>query len=517
MIEQTESGSKPRLIGNFPSRSTHIMERRRNDWRYGCMIYQVFVDRFAPSTRLEAKRHLYAAPRRLREWNELPASGAYLDDERNREGELEFWGGDLLSLMDHLDHIQGLGIDLVYLNPIFEAFTNHKYDATNYFRVDPQYGDADDLKRLVQEIHGRGMRLMLDGVFNHIGRRSPLFQRALADPASPERDFFTFGEEHRNGYLGWRNVGNLPELNLENPEVRSILWESRDSVVQSYLLEYDIDGWRLDVAPDVGFRYLRELTDAAHSAKADCSVIGECWNYPEEWLDVLDGIMNLHVGNLIIELVKGKVSPAAMNRSLRDITNDCSIEGLLQSHMVLDNHDTPRLRTVIGDLGQYRLARLLQFTLPGCPVIYYGAELGMEGGADPTNRGPMRWDLATDANEDLAYIQKLVQLRKDNPALRLGDFRVLDTQELVSFLRVTDQARETVIVIVNPTENEVHEIVPLRDSRLMDAAPIECLLTGERLVTHSGLVECRLGPRTARIYRTVDRGNAPGYSNFKRA
>lgn len=503
---------------NWQSPSPDTMRARAADWRCGCVVYQIIVDRFAPSRRLESKRDLYAAPRSLRPWDEVPGRGRFLDEHKNSSAELEFWGGDLDSLRGRLDHVAGLGANLLYLNPIFDAFTNHKYDANDYLRVDAQYGTNAELKALADDLHGRGMRLMLDGVFNHVGRRSPRFQHAQANPDSPEAAWFHLGEHHPHGYRSWRNGRNLPELNVENPEVRAHLWEARDSVVRTWLRDYGVDGWRLDVAPDLGFDYLAALTAAAHEEKADCAVIGECWNYPETWLRVVDGILNMHLRLLILNLMDGKMRPAAFARRLDRLIEDCGIEGLLRCHLVLDNHDTPRMTTLVPQAARQRLAWLLAMTLPGAPTIYYGSELGMQGGNDPLCRAPMRWDLDVPGNPTAQWVRTLLALRKDNPALVVGDCRVLDGDNILAFLRFTDKARETLIVVMNPTDHEAHDIVSVRHSPLMDAAPMECLLTGERLTLACGTLEITMPPNSARVFRTVDRagGAAGGYSMFKR-
>lgn len=502
----------------WQSPSPETIAARAADWRVGCVVYQVFVDRFAPSRRLDTKREHYAAPRHLRPWSDVPAKGRYLDEHKNSSGELEFWGGDLDSLHARLDYVAGLGIDLLYLNPIFEAFTNHKYDASDYLRVDPQYGTNAELRALADDVHGRGMRLMLDGVFNHMGRRSPRFQHALANPTSPEAQWFHLGEQHPHGYRSWRNGRNLPELNVEHDAVRAHLWAARDSVVRSWLREGAIDGWRLDVAPDLGFDYLAELTAAAHDEKPDSAVIGECWNYPETWLRVVDGILNMHQRLLLLNLLDGKMAPAAFARRLDRMIDDCGIEGLLRCHNVLDNHDTPRLTTLVPDAAAQRLGWLLAMTLPGCPTIYYGSELGMQGGNDPLCRAPMRWDLDVPGNPTASWVRGLMAMRRDNPALVVGDCRVLDSDNLLAFLRITDKARETLIVVANPTDREAHDIMSVRHSPLMDAAPMECLLTGERVTLACGTIEITLPPRSARVFRSVDRtgGATGGYSMFKR-
>lgn len=492
------------------------MKRRLDDWRSGGIIYQVFVDRFAPSDRLEEKREHYAAPRRLHAWERTPDRGKRVEEEHNMEGELEFWGGDLASLRARLDYIQELGTDVLYLNPVFHAYTNHKYDAIDYLRVDPQYGTNEELKDLADDLHARGMKLMLDGVFNHVGRRNPMFVEAKENPDSRYRSWFFFGDKIPNGYRGWRNVANLPELAVENPEVRKYLWEGHDSVVRHYLRETGIDGWRLDVAPDLGLEYLAALTAAAHEERPGSAVIGECWNYPEEWFGVVDGILNLHARFLITDFCEGRLTPSRAGRAIERMIEDAGIENILRCHLVLDNHDTPRQTHFIADKRDRNLARVLQFTLPGSPTVYYGSELGMDGGEDPRNRAPMRWDLLTEENETLALHRKLIALRNEAPTLRAGDFRLLDADNCLAFLRLGPDPRETVLVAVNPNDEAVEERVQVRDSLLVDGTAMKCAFSGRKLNTWSGMASIELGPKEACVYQNLDKGDGPAYSPFKR-
>lgn len=506
-----------RKVSRLESSRKTAFDARRADWRLGPVVYQVIVDRFAPSLRLEAKSNHYSPPYILRDWDkDLPRRGRFLDEVGVCEGELEFWGGDLDSVRSRLDYIESLGVGCLYLNPIFRAFTNHKYDTCDYREIDPQYGSADDLRALADEAHGRGMKLILDGVFNHMGRRAPLFERALANPGGPEAGFFTIGEHLKRGFLSWRNTRNLPELNLENSAVRAMIYDAPGSVVRRTIREQGIDGWRLDVAPDLGLAYLEELAAAAYAEKSEAVVIGECWNYPEQWLEVIDGVLNMHLREMLLGLVDGRVSAGKFNRSLDRMIGESRFEGLLKSHLVLDNHDTPRLAEIVGGNCARSFLRGLQFTLPGSPVIYYGSEVGMRGGRDPGCRAPMRWDLVADKNDDLADTRRLSTLRRENPALAIGDCRVLEAERLVAFLRSTDRAVETVLVLANPEQSPVTELVPVRHSLLMDAAPLECVLSGEEIVMHSGTVEVTVPGRTIRIFRTADRGDRADYSAFKR-
>jgi glycosidase len=237
-------------------------DRRAADWRNGAIVYQVLVDRFAPAADLAAKRHLYPPPKVLRHWDEPARRGVHRDDLRLNSQELDFWGGDLASLSGRLDHVRRLGVDVLYLNPIHLAYTNHKYDALDFQQVSPEFGSRDDFRRLAQQAHALGLKVVLDGVFNHMGRNAPIFQQALADPASPYRRWFAIGPQYAGGYRSWTGFQNLPELNLEHPPVRQHLWQAPDSVLRSWLRD-GADGWRLDTSYELGTAYLRDLRTAA--------------------------------------------------------------------------------------------------------------------------------------------------------------------------------------------------------------------------------------------------------------
>lgn len=491
------------------------LKERQTDWRNGAVVYQVFVDRFAPSRDLEAKRSLYEPPRRLRAWSELPKSGVELKEHRIWSHEVDYWGGDLDSLHSKLDYLEGLGVDVVYLNPIFESLSNHKYDASDYHQVDKVYGDRAELKKLADALHARGMRLILDGVFNHMGRRSPLFQSALKDPEAPEREFFQWNNGEA---VGWADVENLPELKLENKKVRDFIYGSPDSVVQSYLKQEGIDGWRLDVAFDLGFRYLEELTATAHQARPGCAIIGEIWSYPEDWHPAVDGVMNMHGRLLLLGYLQGSLSGPLASSTWQTMVDDAGYDHILKAWLVLDNHDTPRLNHILPEPWQVEMARVLQFTLPGSVNLYYGSELGMEGGEDPENRAPMRWDLVNDDNSTLAFHRRLLKIRRENPALRYGDFRRLHTAQAFGFLRKTVSARETVIVLANATEDSVTELLQLPDGKLQDLTPVKDLLGSEvESRIRAGTLEITLQPRQTVVLVPVVAPSRPGgYDRYDR-
>jgi cyclomaltodextrinase / maltogenic alpha-amylase / neopullulanase len=492
-----------------------LYEKREADWRNGAVVYQVLVDRFAPSANLDAKRTLYPAPKKLRAWTEAPKRGTYLESERLWSHEIDFWGGDIASTISKLDHVQQLGADVLYLNPIVLAYTNHKYDALDYQQISPEYGTRADVAKLAAEAKKRGMKLVLDGVFNHMGRNSAKFKHAEVDPKSPYRNWFVFGPQYKGGARTWWNAQNLPELNLENRAVRDHLWAAKDSVVRSYLRE-GVDGWRLDVAFDIGFAHLEALTKAAHAEKPGSLVVGEIPNYPREWFPSVDGVMHFGLRKLMIALANREIDGPTFQRMAARMVRDADYEHMLKSWVYLDNHDTFRLATTVPDAKARKLAQVLQFTLPGAVNLYYGTEVAMEGGDDPEMRGPMRWDRVAASHPDLAWTKQLISLRKQHRALRVGDFRTAEASgNVIAFERMTDKAGDTVLVLMNPDTVEVTTKVLVANSKLMDGDNLIDQLGGGTYKLQGSLVETKLAPQSVLVLKP-QLTTAEGYSNYKR-
>lgn len=493
-----------------------VFETREADWRNGAIVYQVLVDRFAPPANLEAKRALYPPPKKLHAWSDVAKRGAYLEKENVWSHEIDFWGGDLASTMSKLDYVQkDIGADVLYLNPIHLGWTNHKYDSLDFHVVSPEFGTRDDVKKLAAETKRRNMKLVLDGVFNHMGRHSAKFRDAQASPGNPYRDWFVFGPQFPGGARTWWGAANLPELNLENPKVRDYLWGAKDSVVRSYLRD-GADGWRLDVAYDIGFNYLAELRNAAHAEKPGSLVVGELPNYPKEWLaNSVDGVMNFTLMEVIHRLAQQRLSAQRASAMIDRLVADVGIEPLLKSWLMLSNHDSPRLATLQPDPVQRRIAKLLQFTLPGAPNLYYGDEVGMTGGEDPEMRAPMRWDLVAQGHPELAWTKQLVALRKANRALRVGNYRAVTADKLFAFERHTDRAADTVVVIANPTAATVKETVLVANSKLMGGWKLVDQFTGKKVEVLFGLLEPTLAPGEVLVLKP-ELSFDSGYSTYKR-
>ena len=488
-------------------------EQRAADWRLGAVVYQVMVDRFVAPTDLESKRDRYEPWMRLRDWSEIPTVGTYVEAQRVWSHEIDFWGGELAGVRSKIDHIAAIGADVLYLNPIFHASTNHGYDATDYFAIAPWLGTQEDLHALVHDVHARGQKIVLDGVFNHVGLANTIFRQAQADPSSPYRSWFAFGEQYPGGVRAWALAESLPELEIDNPAVSSFLWSGPDSVVRSYLRD-GVDGWRLDVAFELGVGHLAALTEAAHGERPGSLTVGEVPSYAAEWLGPLDGVLHWNLRKVLIEIGRGRLSAAHGQRILERAYADADYEHMLASWLFVDNHDTARLPDEVPNPAAQVLVRTLQFTLPGSPVVYYGSEVGMTGGEDPGMRAPMRWDLLSPENPWLRLTHTLTGLRKEHPALRVGDLRWFDTEKLIGFERRTDLAAQSVVVLANPSDTEVTELVQLVDSKLLHTL-VDALGSGAELAPIQGMLEVRLAPWAVLVL--VPRTSEPGgYQPYKR-
>jgi glycosidase len=452
----------------------NVYVKREKDWRNGAIVYQVLVDRFAPSKRIEEKKELYQYPRTLKTWDQKPEPGTFVKEAKYWSHELDFWGGDLQSVIDKIDYFKALNIDVLYLNPIHESLSNHKYDAKNYLNISPEFGTFKDLNQLSEALHIMGKKIMLDGVFNHVGVDHPFFVDAQK-PSSNYRSWFDFNPSYPEGVRLWADVRSLPELNLENENVRDYIYRKENSVIRTYLKQ-GVDGWRLDVAFDIGYTFLSELTESAHLEKPGSMVVGEIWNYPEKWLQSIDGVMNFTLREIILRLIKKEIPPQTANHMISQMISDAGIEGMLKSWNVLDNHDTPRLSYQLKNKHDQKIAQVMQFTLPGSPNIYYGTELGMEGAGDPVNRAPMRWDLYDDTNETFTWTKQLINLHQSERALKIGDYKMLVTQELIGYERYTENVCDTVIVLINTNDHDVSENILVRDSSLMNYSGFDILL-----------------------------------------
>jgi glycosidase len=434
-------------------------------WVADAVFYHVFPERFRNGDRS-------LDPPRVKPWDTLP-------------GHHDFLGGDLVGVREALPYLQELGIDAIYLNPIFEATTNHKYNATDFYRIDPHFGDLDLFKALVAECHERGIRVILDGVFNHVGVAFAPFRDVLErGPASPYAEWFycrsfPVRSRPRPNYVCWWDYWELPKLNLQNPEVRRYLLE----VAVYWIREADIDGWRLDVPEEVPQSFWREFRAAVKAVKPEVYLVGEIWHDGRPWLrgDQFDAVMNYRFREAALNLLGGSTRDGesglpgdgpcdarGYDERMHDLLSELPLQAVRCQFNILGSHDTARLRTLLGgDPARVRLAALLMFTAPGAPVVYYGDEVGMEGGKDPDCRRGFPWERARQDLATLAVFQSLIALRRAWPALRHGDWRTLHVGRCYAYARLLGPSEEAIAVVVNPSSTEVEVDLPLRCRRLL--------------------------------------------------
>ena len=499
---------------DFRAKEKAKFDAREKDWRQGGIVYQVFVDRFAPSANLAKKKHLYASPRTLQDWATLPQRGVKDPQTRYWTHELAFWGGDLPSVMSKINYLKSLGVDTVYLNPIFEAFSNHKYDTYHYDKISPEYGTMDDLQKLINLLAKEKMHLILDGVFNHMAIESPKFIQAKNSNKQEDKDWFVFGNQFPTGVRLWHNVSSLPELNLKNPVVRDYLFNGSHSIVKRYL-KMGLAGWRLDTAIELGYDYLNELTIAAHDVHPQSVVIGELNNYPQGWAPAMDGTMLLPLRDLIMQMLKGLVSARVFSESVQQLITETGFETILKSWVLLENHDTGRIASDLPDFKEYSLAKTLQFTLPGTINLYMGEEIGTLGGDDPFNRATMDWALVEKGNTYSTLHRQLITVRQQHRALKIGDIKFLSSDKLIAYLRTTDQVDESIVVIINPHAHAIQETILVTEPQLKSHLRFINLITGKVEVTSYGiLLPISIPAKTSWVLKP-DLSPVHGYSAYK--
>lgn len=421
------------------------------DWVQDAIFYQIFPDRFARSERVHK-------PANLEEWDATPTVHGYK-------------GGDLLGVADKLNYLTELGINALYLNPVFASGSNHRYHTHDYFRVDPLLGGDAALAELLTAAHQRGMRVLLDGVFNHAGRGLLQFHDLLENgSASPYIDWFHIHGFPLNAYGGgplrydaWWGLPALPKFDTSNPAVRDFLWR-----VGEYWLRQGVDGWRLDVPNEIDDdAFWQEFRRRCRAVKGDAYLVGEIWTDAQRWLrgDIFDGVMNYPLTRAIYGLVGRDLAEDELAKSGLNGIRALDAQGFVDdvSHLLtayapgavssqlnlLGSHDTPRLVTALGgDLAAVRQAWLLLFALPGAPCIYYGDEIGLSGGHDPYCRAGMPWERQQEWNHELlGFMRRLTQLRTQQAELRRGTTTLAAPRsDLVVIQRQLDDQRLFVLV-----------------------------------------------------------------------
>ena len=405
------------------------------DWAANKVVYQIFPARFAASQQVDKEQ-----------WYKAPISS--MDDLH----------GDLRGIIEHLDHVQNLGIDVLYMTPIFKSNSSHKYDTIDYYQIDPSFGTTEDLRELVQEAHKRGMKIVMDAVFNHTGREFFAFE-----------DIMEKGEKSK--YLDWYYIekfplksergeipnykcfgyyGGMPKLNLKNPEVEKFITD----VACYWIKECNIDGWRMDVGDEISHYFWKNFRRAVKAVKKDMLIIGEIWHYAGDFLegDEWDTVMNYPFYlNLIDLLADEKIQVSQFIQNLGYLKGRLNKKCYPLMWNLIDSHDTARfLHLCNGNKKKQHLAAAFQLLLPGMPMIYYGDEYAMPGANDPDCRRGMYWDEEYQDKEMYEWYKRLIQVRKSHACIVEGELAGIVTEdEEGTVVLIRKNGEETIAMIFN--------------------------------------------------------------------
>ena len=493
------------------------------------LTYQIFPDRFCRS-RLPDMAEMPAGRRLHGNWEDIPD---YLPDG---DGEYcrDFFGGDLAGIRGKLPYLRELGVETLYLCPIFEASSNHRYNTGDYRRIDPMLGTEEDFRALCQEAHALGIRVILDGVFNHNGRDSRYFNAdgrydtlgAAQSQDSPYYPWFHFHPWPTDYDAGW-GIRDLPAVNEDAPSYRDFIFGGEDSVIRHWL-RAGADGWRLDVADELPDDFIAGIRQAMDETKPGCLLLGEVWEdgsnkiaYSQRRRYLLGGethcLMNYPFRTAALCYLRGG-DAAEFRESMETIRENYPAPAFQSAMNFLGTHDTPRVLSILGEgqapaekaeravyrldpeeerLGKerWKLASALLYAFPGSPMLFYGDEAGLQGLEDPFCRGGYPW--GREDGDLLAWFRLLGRVRK-RPSLRRGDLTWLHAQgPLLAFRRQAEG--ETTAAAFNTGDADETLTLPWEGREALD------LLTGQRFAAWEGRIALRLPARGAVLLAETER------------
>jgi glycosidase len=416
-----------------------------------------------------------------------------------------FQGGDLRGVIAKLDYLLDLGINAIYFNPIFQASSNHRYNISDYYKIDPKLGNVDDFRALLDAAHQNGIRIVIDGVFNHCGRGFFAFNDILENGShSPYLDWFhlnnvppdAYSPGDADDYQAWWNFKSLPKFNTDNPQVRKYILD-----IARYWIGLGADGWRLDVPNEIDDPvFWEEFRATVKSENPDAYLVGEIWDGDPDWVGPgkFDGLMNYPVREGLIEFLLEKKTADDFSSIIDRQLNQYAQENVSAMYNLLGSHDTKRIKTILkGNQQKLFMAYLFHFAFPGSPAIYYGDEVGLEGGKDPDCRKAFPWDDKEWDRDLRQLIQQLIAIRKNNPALRRGSYQEVlkdPEQGLYGFIRVL--GRESLLVILNASGSRQQISLDVGDLKWPAGKIVRDLIGGAEMAVSESRLEVTLEPWT---------------------
>lgn len=417
------------------------------DWAQNKVVYQIFPSRFATTHNVPKE-----------DWYKAPIS--YFDDLK----------GNLPGIVEHLDYIKKLGIEVIYMTPIFRSNSMHKYDTIDYYEIDPSFGTKEDLKLLVEKAHSMGIKVILDGVFNHSSTQFFAFEDIIQKEEKSQYldwyyiDGFPLQMEHgkKPNYLSFGYFYKMPKLNLRNPEVEDYFIK----VGRYWIKEVGIDGWRLDVGDEVSHRFWKRFREAIRQEKKDALIIGEIWHYAGDFLegDEWDSVMNYPFYLSVIDFVAdGRIRPSEFLENMGFMRGNLHPDCYNSLLNLIDSHDTPRFMHLCHySSRKHRLAAALQLLSPGMPMIYYGDEYGMRGAHDPDCRRGMLWDEEYQDKKTFDWYCALIKARHENPCITLGEIVFDGTDDDKGLIVQTKRYDDRELTLVFHNQNNKVELTEFK-------------------------------------------------------
>ncbi|MDS0528485.1 glycoside hydrolase family 13 protein [Clostridium sp. SHJSY1] len=472
----------------IPYQITVYEESYIPEWFQEGIIYQIFADRFCNGNkdgRINSRKEnsfIYSS------WNDEPM---YIKDSKGNVLRWDFYGGNLQGVIEKLQYLEDLGVTILYFNPIFESASCHKYDVGDYEKIDSMLGSEEDFKELCIKAKEHGIKVILDGVFSHIGADSKYFNKfgnyntvgAYQSKESPYYSWFRF-KDYPDSYDCWWGFDNQPNVDELNPSYLNYIVTGENSIVAKWI-KLGASGWRLDVADELPDKFIKMLKKRIREVDGESILVGEVWedasnkvSYSErrEYLfgKELDSVTNYPLRDYILKYTKGEIGGSEFISRVYSLYENYPRDNFYNTMNLLGNHDTERLLTILDkDIELLEFATVIQMTFPGVPLIYYGDEAGLLGGRDPSNRKPYPW--GKENKKVYETYKKLISLRKKNDILLKGDFNIEQGENDIVIIKRTYKNKSILIILNNSQEDKTIKIKENINYNLKDIIEQEIL------------------------------------------
>lgn len=439
------------------------------DWFKEGVLYHIFVDRFNNGNRTgkpsnpKKNSFIYA------NWEDDPM---YIKDAQGNIERWDFYGGNLKGIINKLGYLKKLGVSIIYLSPVFESSSNHKYNTGDYKKIDPMFGDEEIFKELIEKAEAKGISIILDGVFSHTGADSKYFNKfnnydtkgAYGNVDSPYRDWFTF-DDSKEGYKCWWGVADLPNVNELEPSYMDYIIRDKDSVINKWS-KLGVKGWRLDVVDELPDQFVTEFKKELRNANKESVLVGEVWEDASNKISYgerrkyllghqLDSVMGYPFRSAILSFLKGETPSYELTDTYMSMKENYPPESFKANLNLIGTHDVKRVKTELNnDKDMVKLAVIAQMTFEGVPYIYYGDEAGLEGGVDPDNRRTYPWK--NEDNEMIDFYRNAIQTRHRVNSLLKGETKFIYTMDddVFAYERIiNDDKEDDCLVVINRSED----------------------------------------------------------------